>query len=239
MQLQFKAPWRDGITHQIMTPLEFMQPLTALLQSEGRPVFSYAFGKFNTRHFEESARGLIARARAICDELDTPRVDLVGYSMGGLVGLHALKFLDGQRWIRSLIMLGTPVRGSHLGWAGIATMGALSHSVWQIVPGSSYLAGLRAQPLPAAVRVSQVHAASDGFCPVTPRLPEVAVADYEVIAGVHASLIVSPAGHAVVRRMLAENDPLATTLPKAEHAQPDQSESSSSESVATSALTTG
>ena len=31
MQLQVKAPWRDGITHQITTPLEFMQRLTALV----------------------------------------------------------------------------------------------------------------------------------------------------------------------------------------------------------------
>jgi len=27
----FKAPWRDGITHQIMTPLDFLQRLTALV----------------------------------------------------------------------------------------------------------------------------------------------------------------------------------------------------------------
>ena len=29
--LQLKSPWRDGTTHLRMTPLEFMQPLAALV----------------------------------------------------------------------------------------------------------------------------------------------------------------------------------------------------------------
>ena len=29
--LKLKTPWRDGTTHQVMTPLEFMQRLAALI----------------------------------------------------------------------------------------------------------------------------------------------------------------------------------------------------------------
>ena len=31
VELKLKTPWRDGTTHQVMTPLEFMQRLAALV----------------------------------------------------------------------------------------------------------------------------------------------------------------------------------------------------------------
>ncbi len=31
MELKLKTPWRDGTTHLVMSPLEFMQRLTALV----------------------------------------------------------------------------------------------------------------------------------------------------------------------------------------------------------------
>jgi hypothetical protein len=31
MQLKLKTPWRDGTTHLVMSPLEFMQRLAALV----------------------------------------------------------------------------------------------------------------------------------------------------------------------------------------------------------------
>jgi len=32
MELELKTPWRDGTTHLVMSPLEFMQRLAALIQ---------------------------------------------------------------------------------------------------------------------------------------------------------------------------------------------------------------
>jgi hypothetical protein len=38
MELKVKKPWRDGTMHLVMSPLEFMQPLAALIQfSLARP----------------------------------------------------------------------------------------------------------------------------------------------------------------------------------------------------------
>ena len=31
VELKLKTPWRDGTTHQVMSPLEFMQRLAALV----------------------------------------------------------------------------------------------------------------------------------------------------------------------------------------------------------------
>jgi hypothetical protein len=38
VKLKLKTPWRDGTTHLVMSPLEFMQRLAALIQfSQARP----------------------------------------------------------------------------------------------------------------------------------------------------------------------------------------------------------
>lgn len=189
-----------------------LEPLTHTLQGQGRPVFSYALGQLSTRSFEESARTLIEHLRTMKRELGTARVDMVGYSMGGIVGLHALKQLGAARWARSLIMLGSPVHGTRLGWAGIAAMGAISDSVWQVLPNSRYLQTLRQRPLPSGVRLCQVHAHADRFCPVSPKLDEVASDDYHLIEGVHASLLVSQHSHGLVGDLLAGNDALTPHL---------------------------
>ena len=113
-----------------------MEPLSRRLQQDGRAVFSYAHGNLNLASIESSANELLAQIRGICRDLGVSRVDIVGYSMGGLLGLYALKFLGGDRHIRSLTMLGSPLRGSWLGLVGVATLGVVSAAAWQLLPGS-------------------------------------------------------------------------------------------------------
>src|SRR5215831_4443849 len=37
VELKLKTPWRDGTTHLVMSPLEFMQRLAALARGRGAP----------------------------------------------------------------------------------------------------------------------------------------------------------------------------------------------------------
>src|SRR5690606_8129899 len=99
-------------------------------------------------------------------ELGVQRVDLVGFSMGGLIALHALKFLQAQRWIRRLALLGSPTSGTWVGLAGVGTVGLVCPSVWQVLPTSPFLRDLRDAPMPPGVRVRQISAAEDAFCPL-------------------------------------------------------------------------
>jgi pimeloyl-ACP methyl ester carboxylesterase len=179
-----------------------MWPLTKRFQADGRVVFSWHHGTFQLRSLRASAQGLVEQLRALEDDLGIARVDVVGFSMGGLVALHALKFMQAHRWIRRLALLGAPTNGTWISIAGVATVGAVSPSVWQCLPTSSFIADLRDAPLPPGVRVRQVSALDDFLCPLPSRLPGVAEHDYVMLPGGHSSLVIARPFYAKLREFL-------------------------------------
>lgn len=189
------------LVHGFLGTRGTMQPLTERFRADGRAVFSYAYGRAQTSCLRRSAEGLVTQIAALRERLEVDRVDLVGFSMGGLVSLHALNFLDAARHTRSLTMLGTPITGTWMGLAGVATMGAISSSVWQVMPRSRFLDDLVTVGAPSNVRVRQIFSQNDAFCPLGPRLAGVTEHDYVVLPGGHASLLVSPRVYDEIRHM--------------------------------------
>ncbi len=194
------------LVHGFLGTRGTMLPLTRRFQSDGRVVFSYAYGKLNLASLRRSAEELTAQLRTICETLEVPRVDLIGYSMGGLISLHAVKFLQGNRYVRNLIMMGSPLRGTWVGLAGVATVGALSPSVWQVLPGSPFLEDLMSAPAPADVRMRQIHGTSDAFCPPPGPIEGVAPRDYIMLPGGHSSLVVADPFYQACREFLDASD---------------------------------
>lgn len=180
------------LVHGFLGTRATMAPLTKRFSERGRTVFSYAHGKFNTASIQDSAQGLVQRLRMISQDFGGEKVDLVAFSFGGLLSMYALQSMGAARYVRSLVMLGTPLRGSWLSVPGAAVLGALSSAVWQLMPSSPILRQLRQRPLPAEVRVAQVFARGDRFCPEPGRLSQVREEDYIRAAGGHSSLIVAP-----------------------------------------------
>lgn len=180
------------LAHGFMGTRGTMVPLTQRFQADGRVVFSYHHGTFQLRSLRASAQELVEHLEALQRELGVPQVDLVGFSMGGLVALHAIKFLQAHRFVRRVALLGAPVCGTWVGLAGVGTVGLVSPSVWQILPTSPFLRDLRDAPMPPAVRVRQICAAQDALCPLPDALPGVdRERDYVVLPGGHSSLVVS------------------------------------------------
>lgn len=177
-----------------------MLPLTKRFQSDGRVVFSYQHGTFQLQSLRASAQSLVDQLKTLESTLGIKEFDMVGFSMGGLVALHAIKFLQAGRWIRRLTLLGAPIDGTWAGLAGVATIGALSPSVWQVLPMSSFLKDLREAPLPDGLRVRQIHAAEDALCPLPRPLEGIdQEQDYIVMPGGHSSLVVTRGFYAKVR----------------------------------------
>ena len=141
---------------------------------------------------------------SIVESLRVEAVDVVGFSMGGLVGLHAVKFTSAARCVRRLVMLGAPLAGTWVSLAGVATVGLISPSVWQVMPQSRFLRDLHAAPAPRGVRIRQIHAQHDAFCPEPGRVRGVAPEDYFVLPGGHSSLVLAQPFYARVREFLAD-----------------------------------
>lgn len=193
------------LAHGFMGTRGTMIPLTQRFQSDGRVVFSYHHGTFQLRSLRASAQQLVEHLARLERELGVLRVDMVGFSMGGLIALHAIKFMQAQRWIRRVALLGSPTSGTWVGLAGVGTVGLLSPSVWQVLPASPFLRDLRDAPLPEGVRVRQISAADDAFCPLPELLKGVdKERDYVVLPGGHSSLVVARPFYSKLREFFDE-----------------------------------
>lgn len=155
----------------------------------GVPVFSFSFGNLNTRDIRDSARELAEKIEKLQAPLPGLRLNIVGHSMGGLIALYYIKRLGGFRHVQRLVSMGTPYQGTWASLLGVATFGALSRSVWQIIPGSEFLRDLLHDPLPSETRVYSIRALDDLLCPFD-RAYLPGARDIVVPYG-HASLVVS------------------------------------------------
>ena len=177
-----------------------MLPMTKRFQSDGRVVFSYHHGTFQTRSLRSSAQRFVEQLERLQNELGVEQFDVVGFSMGGLVSLHAVKFLQASRMVRRMALLGSPVDGTWVGLAGAAVIGAVSQSVWQVLPMSPFLRDLREAPIPEGLPVRMIQAAEDGLCPLAKPLQGIdADNDYIVMPGGHSSLVVARPFYAKTR----------------------------------------
>jgi triacylglycerol lipase len=135
------------------------------LNDDGICVFSFNLGSLNVRDIRASAFLIHRKIESILSQTPVRKIDIVGHSMGGLIGLYYVKKLGGHEKVRKLVMMGTPVRGTWAALLGVATVGLFSTSAWQLMPGSRFLKDLASGSLPAAVQYFTIAAQRDWICP--------------------------------------------------------------------------
>jgi pimeloyl-ACP methyl ester carboxylesterase len=187
--------------------------LEGQLVRRGHVVMSYPLGPINLRDIRDSA-GLIARkVESVVAQTGVERIDIVGHSMGGLVGLYYLKRLGGRHRVRRLILLGTPAQGTWSALLGLITapLGAAS---LQLLPGSPFLRELGEGPIPAGAQVISIGAERDWLAP----LPSTMLSGVRHLAlpTGHSGLLVEAEVAEVIDRLLTEtgtvvDEPGATT----------------------------
>lgn len=90
-------------------------------------------------------------------QLGVEQVVLIGHSLGGLLGRNYLVRRGGARKVAGLIQLGTPNQGSKL------APFALTRLAKQLMPNSSFLAGLNVDGLPEGVPVTSIYSRHDNI----------------------------------------------------------------------------
>ena len=159
------------------------------LMDDGFCVFSFNLGTLNTRDIRRSAFLIHRKIERVLAQTSWDKIDIVGHSMGGLIGLYYVKKLGGHTRVRKLVMMGTPYRGTWSALWGIAFLGLYSTSSWQLLPRSRFLDELAQGPLPTGVDYYTLAAARDWVCPLpSTRIPGVKA--ITVPLG-HSSLVVS------------------------------------------------
>lgn len=166
-----------------------MYPLERRLVADGFCVFSFNLGTLNTRDIRRSAFLIHRKIERILAQTSWDKIDIVGHSMGGLIGLYYVKKLGGHSRVRKLVMMGTPLRGTWAALAGVLTLGLYSTSSWQLLPRSRFLDELTQGSLPPEVELYTLAAARDWVCPLpSTRMPG---AKAITVPLGHSSLVVS------------------------------------------------
>jgi triacylglycerol lipase len=131
---------------------------------------------------------------------------IIGHSKGGLIGAYYVKRLGGDRRVKALITLGTPFQGSPSAYVGIATMGLISRSIWQLRPGSAFLRKLSQGPFPNT-RLVSIASRADRVnpwpsCLVDNPYDEDHIQNVEVPDVAHREFVTRRAVYQVIRREL-------------------------------------
>ncbi len=144
-----------------------MYLLERRLLDDGFVVVSFNIGALNSRDIRRSAFMIHRKIERILAHSPTQKIDIIGHSMGGLIGLYLVKKLGGHHRVRRLVMMGTPARGTWVALAGVATLGLWSTSSWQLLPRSRFLDELAQGPIPPETEVYTLAAARDWVVPLT------------------------------------------------------------------------
>ncbi len=174
------------------------------LVGDGFHVVSFNLGLLNVRDIRTSALLIHRKVESMLQQSGRPRIDIVGHSMGGLIGLYYIKRLGGFRTVRRMVMLGTPARGTWAALVGVATMGLWSSSSWQLLPGSDFLSDLHQGPLPNEVEFFTIAAERDWLCP--PEATQLEGAHAITVPLGHSSLVVSEVVYRKVLWALRKED---------------------------------
>jgi triacylglycerol esterase/lipase EstA (alpha/beta hydrolase family) len=142
-----------------------MYILERRLNDDGICVFSFNLGSLNVRDIRTSAFLIHRKIESILAQTPVKKIDIIGHSMGGLIGLYYVKKLGGYEKVRKLVMMGTPLKGTWSALLGVATVGLISASAWQLLPGSRFLKELATGPLPTNVQYYTIAAQRDWVCP--------------------------------------------------------------------------
>ncbi len=177
------------IIHGFLGTRGSMYMLERRLVDDGFVCVSFNLGTFNVRDIRRSAFLIHRKIERILAQTPSQKIDIIGHSMGGLIGLYYVKKLGGHARVRKLIMMGTPVRGTWAALAGVATLGLWSTSSWQLLPRSRFLDELAQGPIPPGVEVHTIAAARDWVVPLS--TTRIAGATATTVPLGHSSLVVS------------------------------------------------
>ena len=91
------------------------------------------------------------------------RVDLVGMSLGGIIGYYYVACLGGADTIASFVSVGGPVNGCPIAYLGLLPPLVFTKAIKQCRPNSEIFREIRSSPDPSNVRLYSIGAKGDAI----------------------------------------------------------------------------
>ncbi|MEK9152893.1 MAG: alpha/beta fold hydrolase [Patescibacteria group bacterium] len=138
----------------------------AYFKGHGYAVRVVPYHFFDMGNVRDYARNIVEQVDKEYNSNGRHRVVLIGYSLGGLASLYALKRFGLAGKVSTFIAVGAPFHGSELALLAIPT------GVWTVMglqasPCSPFHRDLHADPLPAGTKFVSISGKRDDVCPAS------------------------------------------------------------------------
>jgi pimeloyl-ACP methyl ester carboxylesterase len=163
------APPIDGppvlLVHGYLANRGSLHLLERRLHARRHLVLSYHLPRLSLGDIRDNAALIARKVESLVAQTGVPQVDIVGHSLGGLVGLYYVKRLGGRHRVRRLILLGTPASGT---WSALLALftAPIGRAGLPLLPPTPFLRELRDTPLPPGIQVISVGGSRDYFAPL-------------------------------------------------------------------------
>jgi pimeloyl-ACP methyl ester carboxylesterase len=111
-------------------------------------------------------------AKVVADEVErvraktgAPKVNIVGMSLGGLIGLYYAKCMSGASSVDRFVSVGGPLNGSSIARLVELVPSRTAHAIAQTTPDCDFMRELHATPTPPGVRMFSVGTRGDVMAP--------------------------------------------------------------------------
>jgi triacylglycerol lipase len=159
------------LIHGYLSNRGAMHLLERRLHERKHLVLSYRLRRMNMGDIRDSAALIARKVESLVAQTGVAKIDIVGHSLGGLVGLYYVKRLGGRQRVRRLVMLGTPATGTWSALLGLWTV-PFGLAGLQLLPSSPFLRELNETPLPPGVEVVSIGGERDLIAPLSSTLLE-------------------------------------------------------------------
>lgn len=117
----------------------------------------------NGGDIRDSARIVEMSVNAMRARAGTQKVDIIGISMGGLIGLYYLRKLGGDAYVRRFVSIGAPFNGTPFAYIMQALTFGKAPGAGQMIPGSELLTELGDSSFKHSAEMYSFHASADAF----------------------------------------------------------------------------
>lgn len=121
------------------------------------PVFGFEY--WTLGRTAAAARQLAYFVDEVRATLGAAQVDVIGHSMGGIVGRYYVSLAGGDGFVKNLVTIGSPHTGTEISAIGVG------HPTRELVLGSPLVTRLAAAPPPRFTRVTAVWSRGDALVP--------------------------------------------------------------------------
>jgi triacylglycerol esterase/lipase EstA (alpha/beta hydrolase family) len=120
------------------------------------PVFGFEYWTFG--RVAAAARQLGWFVDQVREATGADQVDVIGHSMGGVVGLYYVTLAGGDGAVANLVTLGSPLQGTDVS-------APVGHAGRELVVGSKLMARLASATLPAKTKILTIWSKADNLVP--------------------------------------------------------------------------